>query len=101
VPGPLHRLAYIFDVDQPQVRSSHFFVAQCSHICVFCVFPEKMDRERNEREERERREREERERKEREAEEEKCAALIRMAHIMREYQAMVDKGFEDLQKKYK
>ena len=62
------------------------------------------DRERAEREQREReREREperERERKEREAEEEKCAALIRMQKTMDEYQAFVNKGFEDLKKKY-
>lgn len=58
------------------------------------------DRERDEREQREReREREERERKEREAEEEKCASLIRMQKIMDEYQAFVNKGFEDLGKK--
>jgi len=37
--------------------------------------------------------------KEIEAEEEKRAALIRMAKILEEYQAMVQKGFKDLEKK--
>ena len=60
------------------------------------------DREqREERERLEREEREERERREREAEEEKAAALIRMAQIMREYQLMIDQGFKDLSDKYK
>ena len=57
------------------------------------------DRER-EREEKEEREREERESKEREAEEEKCAALICMQKIMDEYQAFVNKGFDNLSEKY-
>lgn len=34
-----------------------------------------------------------------EAEEEKRAALIRMAKILEEYQLMVQKGFKDLEKK--
>jgi len=38
--------------------------------------------------------------KEQEEEEIKCAALIRMAKILEEYQLIVQKGFEELQKKY-
>lgn len=57
--------------------------------------------DQEQREERERLEREERERREREADEERAAALIRMAQIMREYQLMIDQGIKDLSDKYK
>ena len=52
------------------------------------------DRERQ----KEEKEREEREKKEREAEDERCAALLRMNQIMKDYQSFIDKGFDDLSK---
>ena len=71
----------------------------CKKISPWLIEREPRGNRENENENENKNERE-RERKEREAEEEKCAALIRMQKTMDEYQAFVNKGFEDLKKKY-